>query len=91
MGRAKLTEAQRRALRHLASVNWCSPASLGEAMSDQERLKAQGAGRIGGSMGGRLVKMGLAARHLEPWPGHGMCAAGYEITTAGRAALEREP
>ena len=70
-----LTPPQRAALAHLAEAGLlteCYPASIGHAMERAragrgERLArggrgmtAQGAGRVGGSMGTRLVKMGLA-------------------------------
>lgn len=88
---AALTAAQRRALRHLESVNWCTPASLGQALSDRDHLKAQGAGRIGGAMGSHLVRLGLADRHRIPWKGGALYAAGYHITPAGRTALADTP
>lgn len=84
-----LTEPQYRALRHLASVNWCSPSSLGEAMSDRKHLRTQGAGRLGGTMGTRLCKMGLAQRQKMRWRDGELYDAGYAITESGRHAIAR--
>ena len=68
----------------------CWPAGIGYAMQRARKARgepicrggrgmtAQGAGRTGGSMGTRLVKMGLA--HYS--------GRGYIISSAGQAALE---
>ena len=89
----KLTKPQQLALAYLASVDWSTPADLGYAMAGdiEHPMRAQGAGRVGGCMGTRLSKMGLAGRHYREWPGKGRYAAGYEITQSGRAALRDTP
>ena len=76
----RLTEAQVRVLRVLAGAPYLSPAEIGWSLSP--KLKAQGAGRLGGTMGWRLVAKGMAAHHHV-----GRWSRGYHITPAGRAAL----
>jgi hypothetical protein len=83
-GKVRLTDKQRRALEYLNTRPWVTPADLGNALSDRKHLTAQGAGRIGGSMAGRLIKLGAAescARYRGGFPA-------YRITPAGRAALQ---
>jgi hypothetical protein len=85
-----LTRQQRRALEHLARNPDEHPAGLGEAIWEPGvnrprgvGLKAQGYGRLGGTMLWRLRRMGLAeARHTPSgW------LVGWRITPDGRAAL----
>lgn len=82
-----MSPAQRRALECLAAGYWRTPADLGYAVSTRTRpIKAQGAGRVGGAMGARLIALGWAvsAAHLRG----GFPA--YAITEAGRRALKGE-
>lgn len=85
----KLTDPQRRALAFLASRDSAMPAEIGYALTADQRwpLKPQGAGRLGGSMGTRLQKMGLT-RAVNRLIGGSLWPAGYAITQAGRKALE---
>lgn len=96
-GTVKLTEAQRYALQALAAIGGdVSPARLGQAMMERPGVEArrrggnrnssQGLGRIGGAMGTRLVKMGLASRGFRQRDG-GFERYGYSITPAGRALI----
>lgn len=80
-----LTEAGRKALAFIATVapHAAYPSAIGHAMTDGftksgRAMKAQGLGRLGGGMGARLVKLGLA----------GHAGRGYVLTSAGRRALE---
>ena len=79
-----MTEPQIKALRYLATVQFATPADLGQAMGGTRRGYAQGLGRMGGSMGSRLVKMKLALDASRER--HGFPA--YAISAAGRAALK---
>ena len=82
-----MTDPQRRALAYLAAHDIVTPASLGEGMGGTRRGGAQGLGRLGGAMGARLVKMGLAhneSRHRGGFPA-------YSISPAGRQALAAAP
>ena len=103
---ARLTQPQRRALQYLAAERGgrdglTSPAELGYGMQPGpvagmgRALKPQGAGRLGGTMGARLVRMGLA-EHI--WDGQHYlrgrkvmraCGSGYRINEAGMHALKR--
>jgi len=88
----KLTKAQMTALAALAR-SWKTPAGLGEAITGGLQrsgypMKPQGLGRIGGAMGTRLMRKGLAQFHHKRWPTGGLYIAGYEITDAGRAAYD---
>lgn len=81
-----LSKPRVRALRLLSAWVFCTPSQIGWAMTQDRRgraLKAQGAGRVGGSMAAQLIKAGLVenASHLR-----GGYAA-YSITPAGRRAL----
>lgn len=86
----KLTVSQFKALRVLSLHDYLTSASLGMEMTngvkrDGGPMKAQGLGRLGGTMGTRLVLMGLA------WNSHR--AGGYpayEISSKGRRVLEEE-
>jgi len=77
----KLTPTQQKTLT-LLSKGPLAPSSIGEALSTRRHLKAQGAGRLGGGVAARLIKMGFA-RHSDARGGF-PC---YEITEAGRQAL----
>ena len=79
-----MTEPQIKALRYLATVQYATPADLGQAIGGTRRGYAQGLGRLGGAMGSRLVKMKLAvdaSRERDGFPA-------YAINAAGIAALE---
>ena len=78
-----LTEPQRKALAYMAERAWASPADLGEAIGGTARMKAQGLGRLGGTMGTRLVRLGLARHASRERSGY----SAYAITQAGREAL----
>ena len=93
----KLTEPQERALRVLERAEEqpsgaLSPAMLGEMMvreADYNRInKAQGMGRLGGTMGTRLIRIGLAYRKetRNQYTGE-VYDHGYAITGKGRVAL----
>jgi hypothetical protein len=87
----KLTAPQAWALRKIAEGRATSSANLGWALAERPGyvgrssfgLKAQGAGRLGGTMMARLERRGLCRTRLS--------AGGYvteaSITQAGRAAL----
>ncbi len=80
-----LTEPQRKALTFLASVTCASPAAIGYAMTPARKhpLKAQGAGRLGGTMAARLMRNGLVCNASYMNSGF----AAYAITAKGRQAL----
>lgn len=78
-----MTDPQRRALTLLSSKPFASPAELGAVISDRPHLTAQGAGRIGGSMAARLIKLGWAVSCS--WERGGFPA--YRITRDGQEAL----
>lgn len=79
-----LTGPQIKALRYLGTVNFATPAQIGEAMGGTRRGVAQGLGRLGGAMGTRLVRMGLARDASRD--NHGYAA--YAITSGGRLRVE---
>jgi hypothetical protein len=85
---ARLTAAERRALLWLPrDPAWITAADLGERMGGTARMKAQGLGRLGGTMAWRLMRKGLAA--LVPMRG----TSGYRLTPLGlqvRAIIEKE-
>lgn len=80
-----LTKRQIVALKLLAGRRYATPADIGDALTVGRirPLKAQGAGRLGGTMGTRLVRLGLAehANSLR----NGFPA--YAISAKGRLAL----
>lgn len=82
-----MTEPQRLALAAMIAVPYLTPAEIGYAISPDRPggrvLKAQGAGRIGGSMASRLIKFGWAENcsHLH------MGFPAYRITDVGRIAF----
>lgn len=78
------TKPQWRALKCLGAQRFATPQEIGYAMTvgRSPPLKPQGAGRLGGTMGSRLVRMELASHYS----GHGGFPA-YAITAAGRAKL----
>lgn len=82
----KLTGPQRKALLYLSERPYAAPSEIGYAMTggQHSQLKGQGAGRLGGTMGARLERMGLArtSNRRAGFPA-------YEITSEGRAALRR--
>lgn len=80
-----LTKPQRLALEFLDRAAFATPQQIGYAMTPDRDypLKPQGAGRIGGAMGCRLVRMGLA--HDASLSNSGFSA--YSISRQGRAAL----
>lgn len=83
----KWTEAQIRAMRALAGDStYLTPAELGWAMTPDRSppLTPQGAGRLGGTMGWRLERMGLVA--FAGRPGRPR----YRLTSAGRAAVAED-
>ena len=80
-----LTDPQLLALRFLADRTCASPAELGAAIGGTRAMKAQGLGRLGGTMGTRLVRLKLA-EHAS-WDRGGF--PGYRINAAGRAAIAR--
>lgn len=84
----KVTESQRRALAFLATVEYATPADIGYAVTPGRvpPLQPQGAGRIGGAMGSRLVRMGLANNASRQRGGF----SAYAINRAGRAALRED-
>lgn len=83
----KLTEPQLRALKHLASHDWATPANIGAAIlagrETRQIRSAQGYGRVGGTVAARLAKAGLVYRYH--WSGQGF--PGYRISPLGRAEL----
>lgn len=83
----RLTNAQRTALRFLASRPNASPAELGYALTEGRKypMVPQGAGRLGGTMAWRLIKVGLAESAALLRGGF----PAYAITPAGRTALSR--
>lgn len=93
---AKLTTAQRWALKSIADGYGVSPARLGQQMMERpgveerrrggNRSSPQGLGRIGGTMMWRLEKMGLV--YLVFGVGAHWHATRATITEAGRRALE---
>ena len=85
-GMRELTAPQRRALAFLATVPSASPAMIGEALTRERRppLSPQGAGRLGGTMGARLCRMGLAWN--ASYDNSGFPA--YQISPSGRRELQ---
>jgi hypothetical protein len=91
---ASLTKAQAWALDVIAQGKASSPAMLGWAMEDRPgfkrayetrlSLKAQGAGRLGGTMMWRLERMGLCRREGL----HSRRAIATPLGLAVRAALQ---
>lgn len=88
-----LTDPQRRALTYVTEHPGASPAMVGWAISDREpALKAQGAGRLGGTMLWRLRKLGLVSASLRDMDRRGRCfSGGWRVTHAGRIALAQQP
>ena len=84
----KLTEPQRCALKALAKATYLSPGEIGYALTEGRKppLRSQGAGRLGGTMGNRLVKMGLAKHYKSQFAGK-TWYRGYSINALGRSAL----
>jgi len=88
-----LTEPQKRALMALSKHPYLSPAMLGQYMlpKGHRHLKAQGYGRLGGSMAWRLRRMGLA-RSVDRAFGSDArrWSLGFAITELGRKRLAEE-
>jgi hypothetical protein len=55
-----MTPTERKALTFLATVHFATPAQIGQAVGGTKRGRAQGLGRLGGRVGSRLCKAGLA-------------------------------
>lgn len=83
LSQTTLTEPQKKALQYLASVPWAAPSEIGQAMiADGARMKAQGMGRLGGTMATRLMKRGLvfpADSQRSGFPAYRISAAGREV------------
>lgn len=84
---ARLTPKQRKALCSLpCAPGWIAPAELGERVGGTARMKAQGLGRLGGTIAWRLMRLKLA------YMGERRNGPGYTVTEFGlrvRAALEQ--
>lgn len=94
----ELTAPQLWALRCIANGHGRSPGNLGYAMTqrpgyagkDPRYLKAQGAGRMGGTMMERLREKGLVeVSSCSPYSRH-WCPTWAKLTPAGRALLETQ-
>lgn len=85
----KITEPQKWALNAIKDGFAASPASLGERMMDRpnarpewrrgSHYKAQGYGRMGGTMLARLERKGLCIQHV---------GRKYQLTAKGATALK---
>jgi hypothetical protein len=87
-----LTVPQRRALQYLASVPRATPSQLGEGMGGTRSGKAQGLGRLGGTMARRLMSLGMAvdsSRLNSGFPAYAISHDG-RLAIAALAHSERE-
>ncbi len=83
-----LTGPQRRALAALpVSPGALSPAELGAAMGGTRSNRAQGLGRLGGTMGSRLERLGLANGRADPagFPAYRLTEFGERVLAALRS------
>lgn len=78
-----MTKSQLAALGFLATVEFATPSAIGQAMGGSKSNKAQGLGRMGGTMAHRLMKLGLVSD--SSWHRGGFPS--YSITHVGRRAL----
>ena len=80
-----LTAPQRKALEFLASVSYAAPSENCSAMGGTRGNKSQGLGRLGGAMGARLFKMGLAYHSSARlgFPAYSISFEGRKILTPG--------